>query len=78
MDIKATDIVKSIRGRDLEHYYIVIGVERGYLNVADGKLRKITSPKRKNIKHVSFISHSETKLTNDSICKVLKKYKNGD
>ena len=78
MEIKATDIVKSIRGRDLEHHYVVIGVERGYLIVADGKSKKINCPKRKNIKHVSFISHSETKLTNDSICKVLKKYKNGD
>lgn len=76
--IKITDIVKSIKGRDRGHYYVAVGVEKSYFNVADGKTKKLSHPKRKNIKHISWVANTDIKLINDNICKILKKYKNGD
>lgn len=76
--IEITDIVKSIKGRDKGKHYVVVSVEERYLNVADGKARKISCPKRKNIKHISWLEKTDIKLVDDNIYKILKKYKNGD
>lgn len=45
-------IVKSIAGRDQERYFMVLGLQNDFCLLADGKLRKLESPKRKRIKHV--------------------------
>lgn len=76
--MKITDIVKSLKGRDKGHCYVIASSERSYFKVVDGKTRKLANPKLKNIKHVSFINNTDIKLTDNDICKILKKYKNGD
>lgn len=43
----------SERGRDKGRYCMVIESKDGYCFVADGKKRKITAAKRKNIRHVT-------------------------
>lgn len=46
-------LVRSTQGRDRGRYYLVVGVESEIkVRVADGELRKVESPKRKNIRHL--------------------------
>ena len=45
-------IVKIKNGRDKESIMVVIKYEDGYLFLVDGHRRKLSKPKRKNIKHV--------------------------
>ena len=47
-------IVYSLSGRDKGKYLVVINCDNNYVFVADGKERKLQSPKRKNIKHISL------------------------
>lgn len=50
-------IVISSAGRDAGHAYLVIGWYKPQtLLVADGRGRKVTSPKKKNVKHVRRLS----------------------
>lgn len=54
MKVQKGSVVKATAGRDNEGYFVVTGVEDGYCFIADGKSRKLESPKRKNIKHLHF------------------------
>lgn len=50
-------IVRSKSGRDKDRYFIVVGiVDDDYVLIADGDLRKISSPKKKKIKHLAFLN----------------------
>ena len=42
-------------GHDRGTLYLVLGEDGDRLLLADGKLRKLSSPKRKNRKHVMFL-----------------------
>ena len=48
MEIAASNIVRSVAGRDQGKLFIVLAVEGEYLLLADGKSRKVESPKRKS------------------------------
>ena len=50
--IAAGMVVKSMAGHDSGSYYAVIRVENGFAYIADGKLRKVESPKKKNPLHL--------------------------
>ena len=52
MNFVVGQVVISGAGRDKSRYLVVIETEPGYVYVADGKLRKMETPKRKNIKHL--------------------------
>ena len=52
MDIKAGCVVLSSAGHDKGRFMLVVGACGGRILVADGKERKLDSPKKKNIKHV--------------------------
>ncbi|NBI30373.1 KOW domain-containing RNA-binding protein [Chengkuizengella marina] len=48
-------IVKVIRGRDIDKYAVVIDVvDERYVLIADGDKRKFDSPKKKNILHLEL------------------------
>lgn len=48
-------IVYSVKGRDKDHYYMVLeNVEDGFILVVDGVYRKLANPKKKNVKHVEM------------------------
>lgn len=50
-------IVSSKSGRDKDRYFIIVGVlDENYVLIADGDLRKISSPKKKKIKHLNLLS----------------------
>lgn len=71
-------IVYSIAGRDKDKYLAVINCNKNYVWVADGKERKVQTPKRKNIKHISLTADSlnpDQLKTNKSLKKALAVYK---
>lgn len=45
----------SAAGHDRGRLYLVLGEDGDRLLLADGKLRKLSSPKRKNRRHVMFL-----------------------
>ena len=57
-----SDVVVSTAGRDQGKLYYVIGVENGYLFLANGKDRSLDKPKRKKLKHVQKVLRSETRV----------------
>ena len=52
MEIKAGSVVISSAGHDKNRFMVVVGADGEKILVADGKERKLQSPKKKNIKHV--------------------------
>ena len=53
-DIKVGQVVKSKSGRDKDKLFIVLDiVDDFYVLLVDGRLRKLKSPKLKNIKHLN-------------------------
>ena len=51
-------VVKSLSGRDKGCLYVVTEFTENAVFVADGKRRKLSNPKRKNIKHVRLLPHN--------------------
>lgn len=53
-DIGIGSVVLSMQGRDKGNYFLVVSVDkRGFVYLADGGMRKLASPKKKNVRHVS-------------------------
>ena len=52
MKLKIGSVVKADAGRDSGGFFAVTALENGYCFIADGKSRKLASPKRKNVKHI--------------------------
>lgn len=63
MDIAKSNIVRSDAGRDKGKLFVVLAVEGEYLLLADGKSRKVASPKRKKRRHVLFVAEDESRLS---------------
>ncbi len=53
MDLEIGQAVISLSGRDKGRYLVVTEVGTDFIFVADGKLRTLDRPKRKNPKHLS-------------------------
>ncbi len=52
-DLKIGQIVKSKAGRDKDRVFIVSQIlDEQYVLVCDGDLRKLSSPKKKKVKHL--------------------------
>ena len=81
MDIVKSNIVKSTAGRDEGDLFFVLDTQEEFLLLADGKRRRVESPKRKKRKHVSFVGESHSvvaekirsseKITNSELRKPL-------
>ena len=52
-EIGIGSVVLSMQGRDKGMYFVVTQVGDGVVFLADGGMRKLNAPKRKNVKHVS-------------------------
>ena len=52
MKLKIGSVVKADAGRDSGSYFAVTEISGTSCFIADGKSRKLSSPKRKNIKHI--------------------------
>ena len=85
MEIAKSDIVRSDAGRDKGKLFVVLAAEGEYLLLADGKSRKVESPKRKKRRHVLFVAadenrlsdkmKSEEKITNSELRRTLAGYR---
>ena len=53
MQIEQGSIVKSMAGHDKDRFYVVVSLEGDFAYIADGKVRKLESPKKKRLKHLS-------------------------
>ncbi len=63
MDLHIGDIVYSRAGRDQGRYFLVIGlVDEQYVLIADGKLRRIETPKRKKVKHLRALPQQDLRI----------------
>ena len=51
--ISLGSVALSTQGRDKGMYFVVVAVGRDVVYLADGGMRKLNAPKKKNIKHVS-------------------------
>ena len=60
--ISPGDVVRSNAGRDRECHFFVLDVVGGYAMLADGKLRKAESSKRKNLRHIAFVTDEESRV----------------
>ncbi|MEE0946186.1 MAG: KOW domain-containing RNA-binding protein [Acutalibacteraceae bacterium] len=70
-------VVKSCAGRDKGSLLAVIGEERDFVLVVDGKARPLERPKKKNLRHIEFIGQSLNKdvfISNKSLRRALKAY----
>lgn len=77
--IKVGQIVKSIAGRDVGKNFLVFKViDKEYLYLVDGSLRKLDNPKKKKIKHLMIcndVIDIDVENLNDSFLrKALKPY----
>jgi ribosomal protein L14E/L6E/L27E len=56
--MKISDVVISKRGKYDGEMFFVIDVKDGFALLADGKKRKITNPKKKNMLHLEEVGLS--------------------
>lgn len=61
-EISISDIIVSTAGRDQGKLFYVIGTEGVYALIANGKDRKLEHPKRKKLKHVRFVTRTESRV----------------
>ncbi len=54
MELKIGSVVRAMAGRDKGSFFVVTAVDKSRCSIADGKSRKLASPKRKNIRHISL------------------------
>jgi hypothetical protein len=59
MDLKRGDVVRSLAGHDRGLLFCVTETDGDFLLLADGKGRKLNSPKRKRRKHVQRAGSSD-------------------
>lgn len=80
MSVVKGSVVKSLAGRDQGSYFVAVAVKDRFVFIADGKERKLESPKRKNVKHISPTQKViDTKeLTNKKLKKLLSEFSTQD
>ena len=74
MTVSVGSVVKSQNGRDKENLLVVLSIDGEYLLLADGKRRRVESPKRKKAKHVvntNIKADFGNPITNKNIKKTL-------
>lgn len=52
MMIRDGMVVKSIAGKDCGRYSVVVDCGEGFAMICDGRRRRLSSPKRKNLRHL--------------------------
>lgn len=74
-------IVKSLKGHDAGEYFVVTQAAENYVFAANGKTRRIASPKKKNIKHICLAEEKLIDLstqTDKSLRKLINMLKMAD
>ena len=71
MELTKGLVVRALAGRDMGNFFVVLSVDGGYALIADGKRRKLASPKRKNLRH---LQRTDQFVELDGVTDVLKQY----
>ena len=76
MKIEKGRVVKAAAGRDKGSYFVITEMEENYVFIADGKRRKLSLPKRKNLKHLRFTDNvlELNDMTDKKLRNVLSRY----
>ncbi len=77
MEIKKGCVVRSICGRDAQRFYLVVEVKDGFAWIADGRVRPLEKPKKKNLKHLrrtNTLVRAEDFTTNNQLKQLLKPF----
>lgn len=85
MKFKKFEIVRSIAGHDKDNIYLISQIlNKDYVLLIDGKIRKILNPKKKKGKHIVSLNiventlenifEDKSKVNDSKIRKILKKY----
>ncbi len=54
----------SLAGHDKDKIYLIVGEEKEYVYLADGRIRTCNNPKKKNRKHIQIIKkHGNPEVT---------------
>lgn len=73
--IKEGSIVKAKAGRDKDGIFVVVRLEGQYAYIANGKRRKIESPKKKKLIHLQHTNgYANTYNTNREIKNIIKEF----
>ena len=69
-------IVCAAAGRDKDRYFVITDFDGGYAYIADGRTRKLASPKRKNVKHLRMTGTelALTQITDRKLRNLLKEF----
>ena len=54
-EVNIGDVVVSVRGRDKDKYFLVIEANSKTVRLVNGKERKLTASKKKNVKHIKSV-----------------------
>ena len=79
MQITKGCIVKSMSGHDSGRFYVVMSVDKGFCYIADGKERRLETPKKKNPKHLAptlKVVDTDELTTNNKLKTLLREYNN--
>lgn len=72
-------LATSKAGHDKNTTYVIIGEEKEYVYLADGRIRTMERPKKKKCRHIQIIRRNGTallaeQLSDITIRKILKEY----
>ena len=76
--MKLGQIVCSRAGSDKNNFFVIIGADDKTAYISDGKRYKLSSPKRKNVKHLAVTGEkleNENLSTDKSLRKALAKFR---
>ena len=75
MDAHPGEIVYATAGRDKGKCFLVLSKDDNFVYLADGKARKVGTPKKKKLKHVSFTGEIDDFIVNrlDTVGKMTNK-----
>lgn len=78
MEFKRGQIMRSLAGHDRGDFQVILGIEGAYAHMADGKRRKLESPKKKKLLHLAptgTVLGEECLSTNRQIRMALAEYR---
>mgnify|MGYP000468336882 CR=1 FL=1 len=69
------EFAKSMAGHDRNHIYLVTGKDERFVYLADGNVKLLAEPKKKNRKHIQIIHRlPEEEITDLTVKRAIKAY----
>ena len=73
MNLKIGMLAKVKAGHDKNHIYVITAIDEDRISLADGNLKTVCHPKKKNRKHIQQITSIRcVAVTDDKIRAILK------